>query len=286
MHPGWLVSARANDEAEVPVERRDQSPKGLGLRKFCGEGRVAGGVRRRFTAPEPRLLLGISEPPHPEECDCDPSATRRYRCRWSSAGAPPQGPASELHHGVHEHQPPGTPALSLSKEPGRGRCGEGGGGELRTAAPLSRAQAGGAAQTLLRSRGASQTGWPCHLLSLTVCLGDSWFAGDIGKQTSRVGPNWSDLSNQEELQFLYQEERKSIILAKHYSGQFGIRVVLVSHAVKQNSSRCLVNINTKIAQEPEVRATPIDSLRICFYVCSPRFYYLKLGSILICTFLP
>lgn len=62
-----------------------------------------------------------------------------------------------------------TSALSLSKEPGRGRCGEGGGGELRTAAPLSRDQAGGAAQTLLRSRGASQTGWPCHLLSLTVC---------------------------------------------------------------------------------------------------------------------
>lgn len=97
---------------------------------------MAGGVRCRFTAPEPWLLLGVSEPPHPAECDCDPSATRRYRCRWSSARAPPQGPASELHHGVHEHQPPGTSALlSLSKEPGRGRCGEGGGGERKRQRP-------------------------------------------------------------------------------------------------------------------------------------------------------
>lgn len=58
----WLARVRMT-KRKCPGRRRDQSPRGSELRKFCEEGLVAAGVPGRFTALELGLPLGVSEPP-------------------------------------------------------------------------------------------------------------------------------------------------------------------------------------------------------------------------------
>lgn len=153
----------------------------------------------------PRRLLGLRSHPHAEDCDCDPGATRCCcrRCAPRSSAPTRRGP----HHGVHEHQPPGTGAGEV-----RGRAG------WRAEPRPCPGREGGAAQTLMGRRGASPAAGLVTSASpsvgLLICL-CHW-------KTNQFGPNWADLSNQEDLRCLYQEERKRIIFAEHFSGQFRV----------------------------------------------------------------
>lgn len=113
----------------------------------------------------------------------------------------------------------------------------------RAAAPLALALAeeGGAARTRPGRRGASPGGRPWQLLlSFAVC-GTLDLLGILENKTMRFGPSWADLSNQEDLQSLYPEERKSVIylliiffLESTTLDQFRIRFPFsVSYADKQ-----------------------------------------------------
>lgn len=124
----------------------------------------------------------------------------------------------DLHHGVHELQPPGTAALlgpSREPEPAGKGWGPAVGGEA--AASLSLAEEGGAAQTRPGRGVLPRGGRPWHLLSLTVCGTLDLFV-TLENKTAEFGTG--PVSPIRKLSSLYQEERKSLIFlfSNHYSG--------------------------------------------------------------------
>lgn len=170
---------------------------------------MAGVVPGRFTALGLGLLLGVQSHRPPELRDRDLGTTRRRCCRLSSVRFRPQRASSGLHHGVHQHQPPGTAALlgpSAEPDPGLALGGVGA-GSGEAAAPLARIREGGAARiragegALPRGAGPAppQPQGLCGLLCLR-----HWNTKQSLDSTGQLSPG-------RKISSVYQEERKSVI---------------------------------------------------------------------------